>query len=184
MRSITEDAGVNAAAIHYHFGSKERLLDAVISRRVLPLNQERLKRLEHLEFSPANIMLPSQALLRAFLEPFVVMQVELGERTSPFGKLMARLWIEREQLPRPPLAFDDLVTRFAAAACRGRTDLLASEAAERLEWAVSATARMLHGARATGSEAVEPAADRFERLIAFLAAGLDAPGSQGPGATS
>jgi AcrR family transcriptional regulator len=32
IRSITREAGVGAAAIHYHFSSKEALLDAIIDR--------------------------------------------------------------------------------------------------------------------------------------------------------
>jgi hypothetical protein len=155
-----------------------------MARRVLPLNQERLKRLEQLEFLDQDGPLPTRTLLRAFLEPFIAMQVELGERTAPFGKLMARLWIERESAPPPPLGFDDLVERFSKAACRGRDDLKPSEAAERLEYAVSATARMLHHARAAGTDDDDSAADRLERLIGFLAAGLETPGSRRPGANS
>lgn len=161
-----------------------------MARRVLPLNQERLKRLEQLETLAENGALPTRPLLRAFLEPFIAMQVELGERTAPFGKLMARLWLERESAPPPPLGFDDLVARFSTAACRGRNDLKPAEAAERLEYAVSATARMLHRARAAGTGAQgagaeddESAADRLERLIEFLAAGLETAGSRRPGAT-
>ena len=36
MRDITNAAGVNLAAINYHFGSKESLLIAVLQRRTLP----------------------------------------------------------------------------------------------------------------------------------------------------
>ncbi len=156
----------------------------MVARRVLPLNQERLKRLEQLQSLPEKAPLPPRALLRAFLEPFIGQQIELGERTAPFGKLMARLWIEREEMPRPPLAMDDLVAQFAAAACRGRNDLERAEAAERLEYAVSATVRMLHRARTTKTDDEDTAADRLERLIPFLAAGLETPGSQRRGAAT
>jgi len=49
LRQVTGAAGVNVAAIHYHFGSKEELLRAVIARRFDPVNQERLKQLDRLE---------------------------------------------------------------------------------------------------------------------------------------
>ncbi len=40
---------MNLAAVHYHFNSKEGLLEAVVHWRMAPVNQERLKRLEQLE---------------------------------------------------------------------------------------------------------------------------------------
>src|SRR5262249_55056062 len=36
LRSIAVAAGVTPAMVHYYFGSKERLLDAFITERILP----------------------------------------------------------------------------------------------------------------------------------------------------
>src|SRR5258705_154411 len=46
LRSIIEDARVNLAAIHYHYHSKQDLLDAVLMRRLEPVNQLRLEMLD------------------------------------------------------------------------------------------------------------------------------------------
>ena len=46
LRSITGEAGVNLAAVNYHFGSKEALLEAVIDRRLQPLNRTREANIE------------------------------------------------------------------------------------------------------------------------------------------
>jgi len=39
IRTIVSQAGVNIAAVHYHFGSKEDLLRAVFARRLEPVNR-------------------------------------------------------------------------------------------------------------------------------------------------
>ncbi|NOQ41505.1 MAG: TetR family transcriptional regulator, partial [Desulfuromusa sp.] len=39
LRTLTSRAEANLASVNYHFGSKDALLQAVIERRLLPLNQ-------------------------------------------------------------------------------------------------------------------------------------------------
>ncbi len=43
LRSITAAADVNLAAVNYHFGSKEELFQAVLTRRLDPMNQRRAR---------------------------------------------------------------------------------------------------------------------------------------------
>ncbi len=46
MRAITQAAEVNLAAINYHFGTKDKLIEEVILRKLYHINGERLTRLE------------------------------------------------------------------------------------------------------------------------------------------
>ena len=46
LRAITRAAEVNLAAVNYHFGSKDALLEAVMLRRLGPLNEIRQARLD------------------------------------------------------------------------------------------------------------------------------------------
>lgn len=46
LRSIAAAGGVNVAAVNYYFGSKEKLFEEMFLRRIVPLNEERLSRLE------------------------------------------------------------------------------------------------------------------------------------------
>ncbi|MEO8847906.1 MAG: helix-turn-helix domain-containing protein, partial [Casimicrobiaceae bacterium] len=53
LRAITGDAEVNLAAANYHFGSKEELFEAVLTRRLDPMNQRRLALLTEYEYASA-----------------------------------------------------------------------------------------------------------------------------------
>src|SRR6204780_5541598 len=46
LRDITAKAQVNLAAVNYHFQSKDSLIDAVIERRIAPVNRRRLEMLD------------------------------------------------------------------------------------------------------------------------------------------
>jgi len=77
-RQIADEAKANSAAVHYHFGSKEALLDAVFRRRLDPLNRVRIERIKA---SVASGKEPDiEELIRAFLEPPLTLPETDGER--------------------------------------------------------------------------------------------------------
>src|SRR5438128_11520727 len=51
MRLLTAKAGVNLAAVNYHFGSKDALVEALFRRRLDPMNAARTAELDKLEAS-------------------------------------------------------------------------------------------------------------------------------------
>src|SRR4051812_11764479 len=65
LRVITTAADVNLAAVNYHFGSKEELFEAVLTRRLDPMNQERLALLTELEQAGAPLPVPCDRILTA-----------------------------------------------------------------------------------------------------------------------
>ena len=68
MRDITSAAGVNLAAVNYHFGSKEELLAALFIARVTPLNRERAGLLREAE-ARGNGIAALEDILHALLSP-------------------------------------------------------------------------------------------------------------------
>lgn len=72
LRKITSSAGVNLAAVNYHFGSKEALLKAVLERGFSPINQKRSERLLFIEKRTSEGITPTVLeLFRAFIEPVI-----------------------------------------------------------------------------------------------------------------
>lgn len=71
LRAITGTAGVNLASVNYHFGSKESLMEAVLERRLTPLNRARLEMLGRIRGdAPARGAGPeARDVMRAFIEP-------------------------------------------------------------------------------------------------------------------
>lgn len=78
IRDITGEAKVNISAINYHFGSKEKLFEAVITRRLLPINKKRVEKLnEIIELSRVENTKPdTRMIINAFFEPVWDLMVE------------------------------------------------------------------------------------------------------------
>jgi AcrR family transcriptional regulator len=75
IRDITTEAEVNTAAIHYHFGSKTALVEAILTRRAAELGRRRADFLERVEAA-------EQPTLREVVEAFVVPTAEMADRET------------------------------------------------------------------------------------------------------
>ena len=90
LRQITAEAGVNLAAVNYHFHSKEALLSAVLQRRLGPVNARRLELLEQARQNAHGGKLALEDVIRAFIQPVYEARgagIELGN----FARLMAQV---------------------------------------------------------------------------------------------
>jgi len=85
-RAISERAQANSALIHYYFGSKENLFEAVFARRSEAINEERRARLAEIH---ADGTLTLEAILDALLRP----TVSLGRDPARGGAHYARLLV-------------------------------------------------------------------------------------------
>lgn len=95
LRGITTAAKVNLAAVNYHFGSKEALLEAVIVRRLTPLNEIRRGRLEDLlqKSASAGERPACREVLRTFVEPTLRLRQQ-GSETEDYIALIGRTLAE------------------------------------------------------------------------------------------
>jgi AcrR family transcriptional regulator len=83
-RTLAREAQVNLAAIHYHFGSKETLLEKVIERRLCPLNHLCMERLTAVRETAVREGRRPKAndVLRAFIEPTFAFNESLPSNRS------------------------------------------------------------------------------------------------------
>ena len=105
LREITTAAGVNSAAAHYHFGSKEAVLEELFALRARPIAEKREQLLAQLKRSRLGRH-KLEDVLRAFLKPAQEAMNTPGG--AAFTMLRARMAFEREELRRTALskAFD------------------------------------------------------------------------------
>jgi len=91
IRDIAAQAGVQAAVIGYHFGSKGDLFDTVVSRRLGVLNGQRAQALSEALAVRGGRPLALEFLIRAYVKPFIdaTSHGEPGWRN--FATLMGRL---------------------------------------------------------------------------------------------
>ena len=87
LRLITSKAGVNLAAVNYHFGSKKALIQAVFSRFLGPFCLSLDKELERRQAKPENK--PTlEELLEILVEQALVVQPRSGNDLSIFMRLL------------------------------------------------------------------------------------------------
>src|SRR5690242_6053244 len=89
LRSIIGAAKVNLAAVHYHFRTKEALLDAVLKRRLEPVNRERIALLDACEQAAGEGALPLECVLTALISP--PLRLARDPAYGGFVKLMGRV---------------------------------------------------------------------------------------------
>ncbi len=186
LRTITSDAGVNLAAVNYHFGSKEGLLEALFDQHARPIVEARLQLLEACREATGRSPLLEQ-LLNAFLRPSFVVGAESGPHGLAFTRLRARLAAEGEQTARRILsrAFDASSRRFVDAIDAALPGLPRAEVEWRFHFLLGTMAyTMADNGRIrtiTGGSCDPGDHERALRhLIPFLAAGFRSPAVEAP----
>lgn len=97
LRSINAAAGVSPGILHYHFGNRDTLLDALLHRELPALTAARTRRVDAIADSHAP---PSTAAIAAALVDPYLEYLGRGEPAAgPFLRLLARLTLDGSALP-------------------------------------------------------------------------------------
>jgi len=91
LRQVTSRADVNIAAVNYHFGSKENLVNEVFRRRMDVMTAARLGQLEAASREHPGVLEP---VLAAFVQPALAM-AEDGQGGAAFVRVIARAYAEK-----------------------------------------------------------------------------------------
>ena len=89
LRSINAEAGLSSAALHYHFGSKGALVEALLERNMPALMRRRGELLGALDALPRPPT--TREVLSALLEPQVELLEQGGEAGIRYIRLIHRL---------------------------------------------------------------------------------------------
>ena len=182
LRMLTREAGVNLAAVNYHFGSKEELIKAVIERRLLPLNELRTKRLQEVrERAQQENRLPDvRETLLAFFEPtFAFRRSKKG--AQDFITLVSRSFSEPDDTVRT--IFMGLVGRlfqlFYEVLCEALPKLPKETIYRRLHFTMGAMGQALHMTGTCmlippGMKPQKDSEELLEHFVNFIKSGMEA----------
>ena len=182
MRLITARADANLAAVNYHFGGKDALIHAMLTRRLDGLNQNRLALLERYQSSLGS-QLTCEHILGAMFIP-ALQQSRCPEKSGPaLLRLLGRAYTDPSPFIRNFLRgiYADAAERFFRAFQTVLPDLPREELGWRLHFCIGSLAGILAGADTKSRIADFTQGQRLEdsqligRLALVMVAALKAP---------
>lgn len=148
MRAITGLAEVNLAAVNYHFGSKESLLQEVFERHIFPLNKKRRQRLEAVrEDARTHKRKPqARAILSAFIKPTLQLR-DAGPSARNFLSLVGRSLSDPDDTPGHVFFtnMQPIIALLFEMLCEALPDCQPSQIYWRLRFSLSAMGQILIG---------------------------------------
>jgi len=183
MRQLTAKAGANLAAVNYHFGSKDALIEAVFRRRLDPMNAGRIAELDRLEREAAGRALAPEAIIRAFVGASLRMIEDSKSGGRNFIRLLGRTYTDPQKHIRSLIGqlYAPAMERFKSAFERALPQTPREELVWRIHFMFGTLAYTLAATDTVQLIAGCKPEDRYDarlleaRLTAFLAAGLLAP---------
>lgn len=174
LRQVTSRADVNIAAVNYHFGSKENLVNEVFRRRMDEMSRRRLAALEAAQAEAPGELEP---VLAAFVEPALAMAQD-RHGGGAFIRVIARAYAEKNDSLRKFLSdqYGHVLREFARAIATRVPELSKEELYWRLDFLAGALTYAMADfglIKRPGNVAEATHRERAAReLIRFAAAGF------------
>ena len=183
MRLLTAKAGANLAAVNYHFGSKDALIEAVFRRRLDPMNTSRIAELDRLEKEAGSRPLSPQQIIGAFVGASLRMIEDAKSGGRNFIRLLGRTYTDPQKPIRALIGqlYAPAMERFKAAFERALPQMPRDELIWRMHFMFGTLAYTLAATDTVQLIAGAKPEDRYDarvlqdRLTAFMGAGLLAP---------
>jgi AcrR family transcriptional regulator len=183
MRLLTSKAEVNLAAVNYHFGSKDALIEAVFRRRLDPMNAARIAALDRLEAEAGGRPLAPELIIRAFVGESLRMIEDVRGGGRNFIRLLGRTYTDPSKEIRALIGqmYAPAMERYKAALEHALPQMPREELVWRMHFMFGTLAYTLAATDTVQLIAGIKPEDRYdahlleERLSAFLASGLAAP---------
>lgn len=90
IREVAREAGVDTALLHYYFGTKKGLFDAVFLRRADVLNRDRMEALDRYEAELGERM-TAEGVIDAFIGPVLEWQAKGGPGWKHYCALVSQV---------------------------------------------------------------------------------------------
>jgi AcrR family transcriptional regulator len=175
LRGIMRRAAADPGSIHYHYGSRDGLVGAVLRRILEPLQNRRLELLGEIRGDPAT-----SELVEALVRPDLEAVLRVGSRDASAGPVVARIYVRPsafvlgmvEESFRP--VAEAFMPHFAAA--------LAHLSPEEISWRIRWVVFGLLGswiAEAGANFRVSDLESELSRMVTSLTGALEAASSEG-----
>lgn len=171
VRDITQAAKANVAAINYHFGSRDGLFSLVMHHHVLPLNEERLARLEKIDRKGAGKSAELEEIVDAWVRPLVNPTRHSALSEQSFHKLVGQIFsLQVEALPAAIQdSMQQVVDRFTRSFSKALPTVVSDDLDARLHFMTGGLTHLLLNPPVPPATTIEATLSRF---IRFAAAGL------------